>query len=76
MAAPVAAAMASETPSAMSRRTGPTGSITGCLPIRIVWPSGKSERPEPEHVYVIRQRGPTTEEDDGKHDENEKEAAA
>jgi hypothetical protein len=36
MVAPVAAAMTSETPSAMSRRTGSTGSFTGCPPMRMV----------------------------------------
>src|ERR1700683_3778102 len=35
-----------------------------------------SEGSKPEHVHVIRQTGPTTEEDDGKHEENEKEAAS
>ena len=35
-----------------------------------------AERPEPEHVHVIRQRGPTAEDDDGKDGENEKEATA
>jgi hypothetical protein len=35
-----------------------------------------AERPEPEHVHVIRQRGPTAEEDARKDGENEKEAAA
>src|ERR1035438_134675 len=34
-----------------------------------------AEGSKPEHVHVIRQTGPTTEEDDGKHEENEKEAA-
>src|SRR6202044_106695 len=41
---PVAAATASETPSAITRRTGSTGSFTGRPPMRIVWPLGKSER--------------------------------
>jgi hypothetical protein len=36
MAPPVAAAIASETPRAMSRRTGSTGSFTGCPPMRMV----------------------------------------
>jgi len=35
-----------------------------------------AERLEPEHVHVIRQRGPTAEEDGGKDRENEKEASA
>src|SRR5438876_4666896 len=35
-----------------------------------------AERFEPEHVNVIRQRGPAAEEDDAKGGENEKEAAA
>ena len=35
-----------------------------------------AERLEPEHVNVIRQRGPAAEEDDAKDGENEKEAAA
>ena len=35
-----------------------------------------AERLEPEHVHVIRQRGPAAEEDDAKDGENEKEAAA
>ena len=101
------AAMASETPSAMRRRTGSTGSFSGCPPMKIVWPLGKSgrcarfrarndpyrmrnvtavkaakiphckaqrfpeharvaKRPKPEHVHVIRQRGPAAEEDGGK----------
>ena len=44
MAAPVAAATASEMTTAMRRRTGSTGSFTGCPPMRIVCPSGKSGR--------------------------------
>ena len=36
MPAPVAAAMTSETPSAMRRRTGSTGSFNGCPPMKIV----------------------------------------
>src|ERR1035441_10771603 len=35
-----------------------------------------AERPEPEHVHVIGQRGPTAEDDADKDDENKKEAAA
>src|ERR1039458_9486341 len=35
-----------------------------------------AERPEPEEVYVIRQRGPAAEDDTGKDAENEKDAAA
>ena len=35
-----------------------------------------AERPEPEHIHVIGQRGPATEEDGGKYGENEKEAPA
>src|SRR5450756_666130 len=35
-----------------------------------------AERPEPEEVHVIRQRGPAAEDDAGKDAENEKEAAA
>ena len=35
-----------------------------------------AERPEPEHVHVIGQRGPTAEENGGKDGNNEKEAAA
>src|SRR5260370_38761422 len=34
------------------------------------------ERPEPEHVHVIRQRRPTAEEDAGKDDQKNKEAAS
>ena len=44
MPAPVAAATASETPSATRRRTGSTGSFSGCPPMKIVWPLGKSGR--------------------------------
>src|ERR1700691_3737407 len=35
-----------------------------------------AERVEPEHVHVVRQSGPTTEEDYGKNDQNENETAA
>src|ERR1700723_1544003 len=35
-----------------------------------------AEGSKPEHVHVIRQTGPTTEENDGKHEKSEKEAAA
>src|ERR1039457_609727 len=35
-----------------------------------------AERSEPEHIHVIRQRGPAAEDDAGKDGENEKEAAA
>jgi hypothetical protein len=35
-----------------------------------------AERAEPEQVHVIRQRGPTAEENNGKDGENKKEAAA
>ena len=42
--APVASAIASEIPIAMSRRTGSTGNLTGCWPMNIVWPLGKSGR--------------------------------
>src|SRR5579864_6213404 len=35
-----------------------------------------AERPEPEHVHVVRQCGPATEEDHGQYDENENERAA
>ena len=44
MLAPVATAITSETPSAMRRRTGSTGSFTCCVPMVIVWPLGKSGR--------------------------------
>jgi hypothetical protein len=36
----------------------------------------EAERPEPEHVHEIGQRGPTAKEDADKDGENEKEAAA
>ena len=41
MPAPVAAAITSETPSAIRRSTGSTGSFNGCPPMKIVWPLGK-----------------------------------
>ena len=42
--APVATAMTSERPTAMRRRTGSTGSFSGCPPMKIVRPLGRSGR--------------------------------
>jgi hypothetical protein len=117
MPAPVAAAMTSETPSAMRRRTrlnrqlhrlsADVNRVTArhvremrplqrqkrsvqnekcgrcksredsplqaqCFPEHVP----VAERPEPERVHVIRQRGPAAEEDAGKDGENEKETTA
>src|SRR6267154_199881 len=43
-----------------------------CFPEHVPIP----ERPEPEHVHVIRKSGPTAEDDAGKEDEKEKETTA